>query len=202
MNLKKIASCNDPVLMCTYYDYRNQAITIDNCTFGKCNSNEGTRKAHSGALYVENEQADFSFSIRDSGETLFSSCECSKGKSGGIYLKIGSIADAAQIKWPSGANLIFERCTAGTEESRRNTGLYVEVPTGLHKEMAKVMKYSFAENYSLPDYAWFVAGKDADGSDIDFISMYLDTVTMIYVKAGGDGDGKTFDSPMSSLRKA
>ncbi|KAH7816877.1 uncharacterized protein MONOS_6857 [Monocercomonoides exilis] len=166
LNLKKITSSASAVVKMT-----SDAITVtlDGCTFTECNSNGET----SGALHVESGGTGSTFKIGDTDKTTFTSCTCTNGKSGGIYLKMTGIASEKQLSWGTGVKLEFSECNAA---GSKITGLYLDVPVGLHENIAKAMKSSFAKNYVRGTYDWYVAVKGADGSAdaVDFITEYFD----------------------------
>ncbi|KAH7816393.1 uncharacterized protein MONOS_14342 [Monocercomonoides exilis] len=82
-----------------------------------------------GSLYVSFKNGESTFTVGDEGVTTFLSCSCKNNQgSGGIYLQIQVIESASQLNWPEdGTNLIFDRCTAGEGESKRNIGICLEI---------------------------------------------------------------------------
>ncbi|KAH7829785.1 uncharacterized protein MONOS_16064 [Monocercomonoides exilis] len=205
LNLKKITSTTSAVVKIVGKTDAAISVKVDGCTFTECSSSDET--ATSGALYVESENAGSSFEIGDTGATTFTKCTCENGKSGGIYLKMTEIGDASKLSWPTtGTNLAFTECTAEetdpTSNAEKNTGLYLEVKTELHENIADEMKKSFAAGYTLNDYRWFVAAKGESDADVDFTLKYFDRPTEVFVKSGGKGEGVRKEAPIGSLKGA
>ncbi|KAH7823802.1 uncharacterized protein MONOS_15680 [Monocercomonoides exilis] len=166
-----------------------------------------------GSLYVSFKNGESTFTVGDEGVTTFSSCSCKNNQgSGGIYLRTLAIESASQIKWPEdGTNLIFDRCTAGESESKRNVGLCLEMANdSLFEDIADAMKKSFAANYTRRGNKWNVAGIENNNyEEIDFVSKYLDPLlppsqdaSKIYAKSGGTGNGESLERPIFSLKEA
>ncbi|KAH7820925.1 uncharacterized protein MONOS_17817 [Monocercomonoides exilis] len=204
LNLKKIATNSSAVMKIT--STNKIEVSLDKCTFTDCVSSS-LKTATSGALYVESASADSTFEIGDTGTTTFTKCTCENGKSGGIYLKMTEIDDASKLKWPeTGTNLEFTGCTTGeadpTSNAEKNTGLYLEVKTELHKNIADAMKKSFATGYTLENNRWFVAAKRESDADVDFTLKYFDQPTEVFVKSGGKGEGVRKEAPIGSLKGA
>eukprot|EP00770_Monocercomonoides_exilis_P015727 MONOS_15678.1-p1 / transcript=MONOS_15678.1 / gene=MONOS_15678 / organism=Monocercomonoides_exilis_PA203 / gene_product=unspecified product / transcript_product=unspecified product / location=Mono_scaffold01307:8599-11619(+) / protein_length=973 / sequence_SO=supercontig / SO=protein_coding / is_pseudo=false len=205
LNLKKIASSSSAVMKIT--STNKIEVSLDSCTFTECVSGDiETATATSGALYVESENAESSFTIVDKGETKFENCTCENGKSGGIYLKMDKIT-ASKLSWPSTKeNLVFSKCTAGeaeeTSNSIKNTGLYLDVPVGLHEEIAAAMKKSFAADYKIESNKWFIAAKKDGNSDVDFVTKFIDLYDIAYAKKGGNGLGTEYGKPAGSISEA
>ncbi|KAH7829780.1 uncharacterized protein MONOS_17113 [Monocercomonoides exilis] len=205
LNLKKITSTTSAVVKIVGKDEAAISVKVDGCTFTECSSSDET--ATSGALYVESENAESSFEIGNTGATTFTKCTCANGKSGGIYLKMTEIGDASKLKWPTtGTNLAFTECTAGeadpTSNSIRKTGLYLDVKTEFHKNIADEMKKSFAADYTLEDNRWFVTANDSEGKDVDFTLKYFDQPKEVFVKSEGAGEGVKKEAPIGSLKEA
>ncbi|KAH7828376.1 uncharacterized protein MONOS_6466 [Monocercomonoides exilis] len=201
LTLEKITSTTSAVMKIT--STNKIEVSLDKCTFTDCASSS-TETAISGALYVESENAESSFTIGDTGATTFTACTCENGKSGGIYLKMTEIGDASKLSWPeTGSNLVFTECTVGTAESIKKTGLYLDVPENIHKNIAEAMKSSFAAGYTLENNRWFVAAKgDSDDKDVDFTIKYFDQPTEVFVKSEGAGEGVKKEAPIGSLKEA
>ncbi|KAH7819288.1 uncharacterized protein MONOS_2853 [Monocercomonoides exilis] len=206
LNLKKITSSANAVMKIS--STNKIEISLDCCNFTECVSS-GTTTAISGALYVESASTDSTFTIGNTGPTTFTTCTCANGKSGGIYLKMTGITDASKLKWPATKeNLVFAGCTAGEWDSIKRTGLYLEVPVGLHEEIASAMKSRFAAYYKKGTNDFFVVAKGTDGNDVDFTSTYFDpqlspsNITCVYAKNGGRGNGLTKEEPIGSLKDA
>ncbi|KAH7816326.1 uncharacterized protein MONOS_8996 [Monocercomonoides exilis] len=166
-----------------------------------------------GSLYVCFKNGESTFTVGDEGVTIFSSCSCKNNKgSGGIYLRTLAIESASQLNWPEdGTDLIFDRCTAGEGESKRNIGIYLEMADdSLFEEIADAMKKSFAANYTRSRNMWNVVGiVENNYEEIDFVSKYLDPLlppsqdaSKIYVKSGGTGNGESSERPIFSLKEA
>eukprot|EP00770_Monocercomonoides_exilis_P015391 MONOS_15337.1-p1 / transcript=MONOS_15337.1 / gene=MONOS_15337 / organism=Monocercomonoides_exilis_PA203 / gene_product=unspecified product / transcript_product=unspecified product / location=Mono_scaffold01201:7119-8116(-) / protein_length=308 / sequence_SO=supercontig / SO=protein_coding / is_pseudo=false len=120
LNLEKITSSSSAVMKIT--STSEVEISLNKCTFTECTSSD-TTTATSGALYVESENAGSTFTIGGTDKTTFTSCTCTNGKSGGIYLKMTGIAGEKQLSWGTGVKLEFSECTATGSKS---TGLYLE----------------------------------------------------------------------------
>ncbi|KAH7817152.1 uncharacterized protein MONOS_13306 [Monocercomonoides exilis] len=200
LNLKKITSSSSAVMKIT--STNKIEVSLDSCTFTDCVSSDAT----SGALYVESENAESSFTIGDNGETKFENCTCENGKSGGISLNLKNIT-ADKLSWPSTKEkLMFSECTAGeaeeTSNSIKNTGLYLDVPVGLHEEIAAAMKKSFAADYKIESNKWFIAAKKDSNSDVDFVTKFIDLYDIAYAKKGGNGLGTEYGKPAGSISEA
>ncbi|KAH7832258.1 uncharacterized protein MONOS_14680 [Monocercomonoides exilis] len=197
LNLKKITSKESAVVKVK--SANKVVIKLDKCTFTECISTVDTT---SGALYVESENVESTFTIGNTGETKFENCTCAKGKAGAIYLKMIGITEATQLSWPeTGTNLKFTSCAAGEGDSKKNTALYLNVPVTLHEEIAAAMKASFATDYKRGTNDWFVAANSEDG-DVDFTSNYFDLPIVYVKKDGNDENGNTYENPMGNLSKA
>ncbi|KAH7821570.1 uncharacterized protein MONOS_7828 [Monocercomonoides exilis] len=166
-----------------------------------------------GALRVEFYNGETTFTVGDGGITTFSSCSCSYNQgSGGIFLAISAIESASQLRWPEdGRNLLFDRCTAGEGESKRNIGLHLEMANdSLFKDIADAMRKSFANCYNRRDNLWNVVGREfLNGNECDFVSKYFDppppkpeNMTKAFVKNGGKGNGINIESACYSLKDA
>ncbi|KAH7830226.1 uncharacterized protein MONOS_13642 [Monocercomonoides exilis] len=163
-------------------------------------------KSTSKILSFTTDSDKSTFTVGDGGVTTFSSCHGDfYYGSGGIYLRMLAIESASQIKWPKdGRNLIFDKCTVGEGQSKRDTGLLLMMANdSLFEDIAVEMKKSFATNYTRNDNLWFVAAC-VDGTEkiFDFVSKYFDLIGKIFVKNKGTGDGLTSYSPLSSLKVA
>ncbi|KAH7828667.1 uncharacterized protein MONOS_10591 [Monocercomonoides exilis] len=147
----------------------------------------------SGALYVKSEHIDSIFTIENNGITKFDGCTCAKGNSGGRYLEMTAITEATQLSWPeTGDNLVFTGCTAGDDDSKKNTGIYLDVPDALHRAIAAAMKMSFAAGYVVGENDCVVAAKFGN-DDIDFTAKYFDAKPLeVYVMKSGTGDGTEY----------
>ncbi|KAH7818374.1 uncharacterized protein MONOS_8081 [Monocercomonoides exilis] len=182
-------------------------VTLNGSNFIEC------KTVRFGALRVCFNSDESTFTVGDGGVTTFSSCSCNYDDgSGGIYLQIPAIESTSQLNWPEdGTNLIFDRCSAGEGESKRNIGLYLKMADdSLFEEIASAMKKSFAANYTRRGNKWNVAGFENNSYiEIDFVSKYLDPllppsqdVSKIYVKSGGTGNGESSERPIYSLKEA
>ncbi|KAH7827371.1 uncharacterized protein MONOS_15763 [Monocercomonoides exilis] len=218
LNLKKIVSSTGAVVKIVGNENNNEGgrhdnedsgtegavvLTLDKCTFAECGSTEPAGTATSGVLYFESNKTESKISVGNTGAITFSKCACAKGKSGGMYIKMTGITDASKLTWPeAGTGLVFTECTAGEEDSVRNTGLYLEVPEALIGDIAKAMKDGFAKEYTMEKNDWFIAAKGADShSDIDFTALYFDP-HQAFAKNNGTGEGRTLNAASSNLAKA
>ncbi|KAH7815547.1 uncharacterized protein MONOS_13576 [Monocercomonoides exilis] len=205
LTLKKVETNMNAVFEITSVEKCD--VTLNGSNFIECKTNSN------GALYVCFFNDESTFTVGDDGVTTFSSCSCNDNQgSGGIYLQMPAIESANQIKWPKdGTNLIFDRCTAGEGESKRNIGIYLEMADdSLFEEMAFAMKKSFAANYTRSRNMWNVAGIENNNyEEIDFVSKYLDPLlppsqdaSKIYVESRGTGNGESSERPIYSLKEA
>ncbi|KAH7817107.1 uncharacterized protein MONOS_12848 [Monocercomonoides exilis] len=187
--------------------YKKCDVTLNGSNFKECEANSY------GALFVYFSNSECTFTVGDGDVTTFSSCSSNNYKdSGGIYLQMPTIKSANQIKWPEdGTNLIFDRCSAGEGESKRNIGICLEMADdSLFEEIAFSMKKSFAANYTRSRNMWNVVGiAENNDEEIDFVSKFLDPLlppsqdaSKIYVKSGGTGNGESSERPIYSLKEA
>ncbi|KAH7819934.1 uncharacterized protein MONOS_11875 [Monocercomonoides exilis] len=205
LTLKKVETNAESVIQ---FSCNNKCdVTLNGSTFSECYSSTY------GTLYFYTSNVQSIFTVGDGGVTTFSSCSCNHyNGSGGIYLQMLAIKSANQVKWPEdGTNLIFDRCTAGEDESKRNIGIYLKMTDdSLFEDIANAMKKSFAANYTRSRNMWNVAGIEKyNYEEIDFISKYLDPLlppsqdaSKIYVKSGGTGNGESSERPIYSLKEA
>ncbi|KAH7822427.1 uncharacterized protein MONOS_6424 [Monocercomonoides exilis] len=211
LNLKKITSNGSAVMKIVGKTDTALSVILDACTFTECKS-EDTTTDTCGALYVKSEHAESTFSIGNTGKTTFEKCTCVKGKAGAICLEMTGITKADELTWPeTGDNLVFTGCKAGdsdsTSNAEKNTGLYLDVPVSLHRDIAKAMKQSFASGYKKNENKCFVVAKGTeDSSEVDFTEVYFDPNTNVYVSSSGSDDdtknGLSYDNPKKSLDKA
>ncbi|KAH7822593.1 uncharacterized protein MONOS_17627 [Monocercomonoides exilis] len=183
LNLKNITSNSSAAMKIVGKTDTAISVKLDTCTFTECKSEDTT----CGALYVKSEHAESTFIVENNGQTKFDGCTCTKGKSGAIYLEMKAITEATQLSWPeTGDNLEFTRCNTGEEDTasnaEKNTGLYLDVPVSLHRDMAIAMKKSFAANYKKGTNEGFVVAKGADNAnEVDFTEVYFDPNINVYV---------------------
>ncbi|KAH7822391.1 uncharacterized protein MONOS_14122 [Monocercomonoides exilis] len=210
LNLKKITSNGSAVIKIVGNTDTAISVKLDTCTFTECKSEDASTDT-CGALYVKSEHAESTFSIGNTGKTKFDGCTCSKGKAGAICLEMTGITKADELTWPeTGDNLVFTGCKAGdsdsTSNAEKNTGLYLDVPVSLHRDIAKAMKQSFASGYKKNENKCFVVAKGTeDSSEVDFTEVYFDPNTNVYVSEGATDDtknGLSYDNPKKSLDKA
>ncbi|KAH7819696.1 uncharacterized protein MONOS_4868 [Monocercomonoides exilis] len=155
------------------------------------------------AFITGNEES--TFAVGDGGVTTFSSFHTDFEYGSALYLRMKAITSASQIKWPeNGKNLIFDKCTVGEGQSKKNTGLLLYmVNDSLFKDVAAEMKKSFAADYTRNDNLWNIAAFiDRPEKFYDFVLLYLDQSGKLFVKNEGKGDGLTSSSPSSSLKVA
>ncbi|KAH7832769.1 uncharacterized protein MONOS_6925 [Monocercomonoides exilis] len=210
LQLSEITSKTGPVMKIVGGNGKSIAVTLDGCEFSLCKSEEASADtAKSGTLYVESDNSESTFAILDTSTTTFASCTCAYGKSGGIYLKMDGVEDATKFTWPSSGKIIFTGCTAGTGNTQKQTGLYLEVKTSVFEAIAADMHGKFASGYMQQNDNWVVAAfGGADIGDIDFTVMYFDPdeppkppVTTAYVQSGAgasSGDG-TKEKPYGTI---
>ncbi|KAH7826228.1 uncharacterized protein MONOS_8312 [Monocercomonoides exilis] len=210
LNLKKITSKDSAVVKIVGKEEAAISVKLDSCTFTECKS-ENETTATTGTLFVKSEHAESTFSIGNTGKTTFENCTCSKGKSGAIYLEMKNVTNADELTWPeTGDNLVFTNCKAGeaetTSNAEKNTGLYLDVPVSLHREIAAAMKKSFASGYKKGTNEGFVVAKGADNAnEVDFTEVYFDPITNVYVSEGATDDSKdglSYDNPKKKLDSA
>ncbi|KAH7831033.1 uncharacterized protein MONOS_6873 [Monocercomonoides exilis] len=203
LQMSEITSKTGPVMKIVGGSGKSIAVTLDGCGFSLCKSEEASADiAKSGTLYVESDNSESTFTIRDTVATTFTSCTCAHGKSGGIYLKMNGIEDATKFTWPSSEKLTFTGCTAGTDNTVKNTGLYLEVKTSVIEAIATDMHGKFASGYKRGQNDWVVtAFGDAGVDDIDFTAEYFDVSVERYLKSDGlkKNDGLSFENPSNSL---
>ncbi|KAH7819676.1 uncharacterized protein MONOS_4886 [Monocercomonoides exilis] len=157
------------------------------------------------ALAFKTGNEESTFAVGDGGVTTFSSFHTDFDYSSALYLRMKAITSASQIKWPeNGKNLIFDKCTVGEGQSKRNTGLLLYMASGsLFEDIAAEMKKSFAADYTRNDNLWNVAAYiDKPEKFYDFVLLYLDQSGKLFVKNEGKGDGLTSSSPLSLLKEA
>ncbi|KAH7828598.1 uncharacterized protein MONOS_13717 [Monocercomonoides exilis] len=202
LNIEKLNSKQSAVMKVVGKADEVVTVVIDRCTFSNCiSSDEST--ATSGALHVECENKGSKFSVKDKSATSFSSCSCTKGKSGALYLKMANIEKANQLSWPetkTDDNFKFTTCTAGEGDNEKSTGIYLDVPVALHKDIADTMKAGFATGYVRGTNDWNIVANSEDG-DVDFTSKYFNPA-IAYVKKDGSGNGETYETPMGSIINA
>ncbi|KAH7816488.1 uncharacterized protein MONOS_15635 [Monocercomonoides exilis] len=157
-------------------------VALNNCTFTECQTEMF------GTLEVYNNNSESALTVGDVGVTSFTSCSCTGGQSGGIYLEMPNIQSASQLKWPTnGRNLVFQDCFCGEGESKRNIGLFIRMKNdSLFKDIADSMMNSFAADYTRKDNSWYV----------------LDNITRAFVKKGGKGNGIDVNSAINSIYDA
>ncbi|KAH7819687.1 uncharacterized protein MONOS_4875 [Monocercomonoides exilis] len=207
LTLKKIKIIDDPndniyaesVIKINGYLKTNVEVRLNGSTFSEINS-------VGMPLNFDTDGDKSTFTVGDGGVTTFSLCNSERYYgSGGILLRMKAITSASQIKWPeNGKNLIFDKCTVGEGELKRNTGIFLIMENdSLFEDLAAEMKKSFAADYTRNDNLCFVAAC-VDGAEkiYDFVSMYLDQTGKIYLKNKGTGDGLTSSSPLSLLKEA
>ncbi|KAH7821270.1 uncharacterized protein MONOS_14495 [Monocercomonoides exilis] len=176
-------------------------VVLDGCSFASCSSSDEST-ATSGALFVECENKGSTFTVKETYPTSFVSCNCAKGKSGALYLKMTNIEKADQLKWPKTENNFkFTECTAGKGDSEKSTGIYLDVPVALHEEIAIEMKDGFATGYERGTNDWNIVANSEDG-DVDFTSKYFDPAIAYVKKDGSDEKGETYETPMGSIKAA
>ncbi|KAH7822350.1 uncharacterized protein MONOS_16577 [Monocercomonoides exilis] len=211
LNLKKITSKGSAVMKIVGNTDTAISVNLDTCTFTECKSEDASTDT-CGALYVKSEHAESTFSIGNTGKTTFENCTCTKGKSGAICLEMTGITKADELTWPeTGTNLEFTGCKVSdsdaTSNAEKNTGLYLDVPVSLHRDMAIAMKKSFASGYKKNENKCFVVAKGTDNeNEVDFTEVYFDPNTNVYVSSSGSDDdtknGLSYDNPKKSLDKA
>eukprot|EP00770_Monocercomonoides_exilis_P014176 MONOS_14122.1-p1 / transcript=MONOS_14122.1 / gene=MONOS_14122 / organism=Monocercomonoides_exilis_PA203 / gene_product=unspecified product / transcript_product=unspecified product / location=Mono_scaffold00942:20-2944(-) / protein_length=956 / sequence_SO=supercontig / SO=protein_coding / is_pseudo=false len=210
LNLKKITSKGSAVMKIVGNTDTAISVNLDTCTFTECKSEDASTDT-CGALYVKSEHAESTFSIGNTGKTTFENCTCTKGKSGAICLEMTGITKADELTWPeTGTNLEFTGCKVSdsdaTSNAEKNTGLYLDVPVSLHRDMAIAMKKSFAANYKKNENKCFVVAKGTeDSSEVDFTEVYFDPITNVYVSEGATDDSKnglSYDNPKKKLDSA
>ncbi|KAH7816450.1 uncharacterized protein MONOS_15516 [Monocercomonoides exilis] len=203
VTLKKISSDRSLVSIEEYKDIEMDA-TLNSCAFTECQG------GGCGVLEVYIESSESSFTVGDGGVTSFISC--TGGQSGGIYLEMPNFTSASQLKWPTnGKNLVFQKCSCGKGESKRNTGLSISLNNdSLFKDIADAMKESFAADCTREDNIWFVVGYDnKTKKECDFVSTFFDPIpqkpdnmTRAFVKKGGKGNGIDVNSAINSMKEA
>ncbi|KAH7822280.1 uncharacterized protein MONOS_9649 [Monocercomonoides exilis] len=210
LNLKKITSKGSAVMKIVGNTDTAISVNLDTCSFTECKS-EDTTTDSCGALYVKSEHAESTFSIGNTGKTTFENCTCTKGKSGAICLEMKNATKADELTWPeTGTNLEFTGCKVSdsdtTSNAEKNTGLYLDVPVSLHRDMAIAMKKSFASGYKKNENKCFVVAKGTeDSSEVDFTEVYFDPNTNVYVSEGATDDsqdGLSYDNPKKKLDSA
>ncbi|KAH7822293.1 uncharacterized protein MONOS_17655 [Monocercomonoides exilis] len=210
LNLKKITSKGSAVMKIVGNTDTAISVNLDTCSFTECKS-EDTTTDSCGALYVKSEHAESTFSIGNTGKTTFEKCTCTKGKSGAICLEMKNATKADELTWPeTGTNLEFTGCKVSdsdtTSNAEKNTGLYLDVPVSLHRDMAIAMKKSFASGYKKNENKCFVVAKGTeDSSEVDFTEVYFDPITNVYVSEGATDDSKnglSYDNPKKKLDSA
>ncbi|KAH7821096.1 uncharacterized protein MONOS_12005 [Monocercomonoides exilis] len=210
LNLKKITSKDSAVVKIVGNTDAAISVKLDTCTFTECKS-ENETTATTGALFVKSEHAGSTFSVEDNGKTKFENCTCTKGKSGAIYLELKNVTNADELTWPeTGTNLEFTGCKVSdsdaTSNAEKNTGLYLDVPVSLHRDIAKAMKQSFASGYKKGTNKCFVVAKGTDNeNEVDFTEVYFDPITNVYVSEGATDDSKdglSYDNPKKKLDSA
>ncbi|KAH7821097.1 uncharacterized protein MONOS_17786 [Monocercomonoides exilis] len=176
LNLKKITSKDSAVVKIVGNTDAAISVKLDTCTFTECKS-ENETTATTGALF---------------------------GKSGAIYLELKNVTNADELTWPeTGTNLEFTGCKVSdsdaTSNAEKNTGLYLDVPVSLHRDIAKAMKQSFASGYKKGTNKCFVVAKGTDNeNEVDFTEVYFDPITNVYVSEGATDDSKdglSYDNP-------
>ncbi|KAH7822262.1 uncharacterized protein MONOS_11990 [Monocercomonoides exilis] len=206
LTLKNIDTSDSSVVVVASDSFEKSKLILNGSSFSEL-------KCDHSVLFVGVNQARSTFSVGDGGVTTFSSCSCSNNKgSGGIYLQITAIESANQIKWPEdGTNLIFDRCTAGEGESKRNIGLHLEMANdSLFEDIADTMKKSFATSYNRRDNLWNIVGTDNNMiNECDFVFKFFDplpprpeNMTKAFVKNGGKGNGISVELAAYSLKDA
>ncbi|KAH7819418.1 uncharacterized protein MONOS_8619 [Monocercomonoides exilis] len=181
-------------------------LTLNKSTFSECIS-------HSyGTLHFNTSNDQSTFTVGDGGVTTFSSCHTDFDYSSALCLRMKAIKSANQLNWPEdGRNLIFENCTAGEDELKRNIGLFLEMANdSLFEEIASAMKKSFAANYTRRGHMWCVTGhSNSNNEDCDFSEKYFDPfrppsqdLSKIFAKSGGTGNGESLEKPIGSLKEA
>ncbi|KAH7820323.1 uncharacterized protein MONOS_2232 [Monocercomonoides exilis] len=198
-SLKNVEAISTCAIFISSFGTSKMNVLLNNCTFSeiKC--------LIYGSMFVEIMDDESTFSIGDGGVTSFSSCSSQlHDYAGGVYVKYSSIKSTCQLNLPEdGRNLIFDNCSSGEDELKKNTGICFSMQNdSLFKDIAAEMKKSFAANYTR-DNLWFVAAyHENKGKIYDFVLMYFDLSGKIFVKSKGTGDGLTSSSPSSSLKGA
>ncbi|KAH7832670.1 uncharacterized protein MONOS_3993 [Monocercomonoides exilis] len=201
--LRKIKSRGNSVMSITSSANVESEITLNRSIFSELKSSDA-------ALNIAATNDKSTFSVGDGGATTFSLCSCSDfHSSGGIYLQMPIIKSATQLKWPQdGRNLMFDRCSAGEGESKRNIGLFIRmINDSLFEDIAASMKNSFASDYNRRDNRWNVVGFDnSDQSECDFVFQFFDplpprpeNMQKAFVKNGGKGNGFNIELAIDSI---
>ncbi|KAH7816536.1 uncharacterized protein MONOS_4916 [Monocercomonoides exilis] len=201
VTLKKISS-GKPIVQ--IYGDNVVDVTLNNCTFTECQTES------EGSFYVSSYNSESTFTVGDGGVTSFTSCSCTNGESGGIYLNLSNARSASQLRWPTnGKNLVFQNCSANKNGIKRNTGLNIGIWNGVYlfKDIADAMKTSFAAAYTRRDNSWFIVGYDySNYTEYDFASTYFDPpppkpdyMIRAFVKNGGKGNGINVNSAINSI---
>ncbi|KAH7821891.1 uncharacterized protein MONOS_5159 [Monocercomonoides exilis] len=174
LQLSEITSKTGPVMKIVGSGEIGIAVTLDGCKFTKCASEEAAAEpqtAKSGALYIESSNLASTFEICDTTTTTFASCTCAHGKSGGIYLKMDGITDYEKFTWPSSGKLTFTGCTAGTGNTQKKTGLYLEVQASVIADIANNMHTkSFKYDVKRRQYSMKII-KSANALKVDSITF-------------------------------
>ncbi|KAH7832682.1 uncharacterized protein MONOS_4005 [Monocercomonoides exilis] len=206
ISMDKIEISGDSVIKIISSANVESEITLNRSTFSEL-------KSYGAALNIATTNDKSTFTVGNGGVTTFSLCSCSDfHSSGGIYLQMPTIMSATQLKWPQdGRKLIFDRCSAGEGESKRNIGLFIRmINDSLFEDIAASMKNSFASDFNRRDNRWNVVGFDnSDQNECDFVFKYFDplpprpeNMQKAFVKNGGKGNGINFESAMYSLKDA
>ncbi|KAH7820943.1 uncharacterized protein MONOS_9155 [Monocercomonoides exilis] len=205
MSLNKISGGGAIVYIFGYYLYKLHVI-MNNCSFTECQAGDY------GILSIYGESSESTFTVGDGGVSSFTSCSCTNGNSGGIYLDIPNIQFASQLKWPKdGKNLVFQNCSAAYNGEKRNTGLLLEMNDNfLFKDIADSMKLSFAADYKRLDNRWNVLGYNREIDQFfDFTALFFDAPPQIpenmeraFVKNGGNGNGINVEFAINSIYDA
>ncbi|KAH7818641.1 uncharacterized protein MONOS_2340 [Monocercomonoides exilis] len=187
-------------------DYDRMDITLNASVFAECQT------GYAGTLNVKSCNSESTFTVGDGGVSSFTSCSCTNGNSGGIYLAMPNIQSAPQLKWPKdGKNLVFQNCSVTFSDSKKNTGLCICVNDyTLYKDIAESMKTSFAANYTRLDNRWNVLGYDREIDQFfDFTTLFFDAPPQIpenmeraFVKNGGEGNGINVEFAINSIYDA
>ncbi|KAH7818613.1 uncharacterized protein MONOS_10379 [Monocercomonoides exilis] len=202
VTLKKISSNIEIVnIIGSHYE---ADVTLNGSTFTECQSSRGS------VVFFYSEHHKSKFTVADGGVTTFTSCN--SGYAGGIYLNMTGITSASQLKWPTdGKNLVFQNCSRGKGESKRNTGLAIRTKNEfILKDIADAMKASFAADFTRKDNSWNVVGYDEENKmEYDFTSKYFDppppkpdNMTRAFVKKDCYGNGVSVESAINSLNDA
>eukprot|EP00770_Monocercomonoides_exilis_P006910 MONOS_6873.1-p1 / transcript=MONOS_6873.1 / gene=MONOS_6873 / organism=Monocercomonoides_exilis_PA203 / gene_product=unspecified product / transcript_product=unspecified product / location=Mono_scaffold00225:32792-36417(+) / protein_length=769 / sequence_SO=supercontig / SO=protein_coding / is_pseudo=false len=159
LQMSEITSKTGPVMKIVGGSGKSIAVTLDGCGFSLCKSEEASADiAKSGTLYVESDNSESTFTIRDTVATTFTSCTCAHGKSGDAG--VDDIDFTAEY-----FDVSVERYLK-SDGLKKNDGLSFENPSNSLIDMYR----SFKNDVKKRQYSMKII-KSANAFKVDFITF-------------------------------